>query len=192
MTLRTPRHAHHDRNQLTLDFPCDTPSTAAEGPRASSLPQLTDEGPSDGRHQEATPRRGGCRTQQTAVLGAGVAAVGTHRPTGASLIRRGQSATAVPRRTSPLDSKSGGLAVEPASSQTHRGRRKARTDRTDKPRAPAGAPDLGPGTEVAARMRRSESKPLAEYVAEIVDAAPPLSDTQRNRLAVLLRGSTVG
>ncbi len=192
MAVRNPRHAHHDDNQLILDFPCDTPSTAAEGPRASSLPQLADEGAGDGRHKEATPRRGGCHTQQTAVLGAGVAAVGTRRPTGASLIRRGQSATAVPRRPSPLDPTPGGHAVDPAPIPTHRSRCKAWTNRTDETRAPAGAPELGPGEEVAARKRRSESKPLAEYVAEIVDAAPPLSDTQRSRLAVLLRGSTVG
>ena len=197
MAGRNQRHAHHDDNQLALDFPCDALSTVAEGPRASSVPQLADEGQDDeghgdGRHEMATPRRGSGHTQPTAVLGAGVAAVGTRRPTGASLTRRGQSANALPRRPTPLDPKSGGHAVDSARRQTYRSRCKTGTTRTDETRAPAGEPKLGPAEEVSARKRRSEGKPLAEYVAEIVDAAPPLSDTQRNRLAVLLRGSTVG
>ncbi len=43
-------------------------------------------------------------------------------------------------------------------------------------------PDL-----VDAKLDLREQK-LAQYIARVVDAAPPLSATQRDRLAALLRG----
>jgi len=38
---------------------------------------------------------------------------------------------------------------------------------------------------------KSESDRLAEHIQRVVDAAPPLSPDQRDRLAVLLRGAGV-
>ncbi len=44
-----------------------------------------------------------------------------------------------------------------------------------------------------ARQLRSDYKAekLAEYVAKVVDAAPPLTPAQRDRIAALLRGGAI-
>ena len=52
---------------------------------------------------------------------------------------------------------------------------------------------LNPGdperVERASQLRRDyAAEKLVEYVTRIVDAAPPLSPAQRDRIAVLLRG----
>jgi len=36
--------------------------------------------------------------------------------------------------------------------------------------------------------RRLKTERLADYVARVVDAAPPLTPSQRDRIAALLRG----
>jgi len=52
---------------------------------------------------------------------------------------------------------------------------------------------LNPGdperVEHASQLRRNyAAEKLADYVAKVVDAAPPLTAAQRDRIAVLLRG----
>lgn len=39
-------------------------------------------------------------------------------------------------------------------------------------------------------MTSTQNSPIREHVRRIVDAAPPLTDTQRHRLARLLTAST--
>lgn len=41
--------------------------------------------------------------------------------------------------------------------------------------------------EARARMKAARA---ADYIRELVDSAPPLTDEQRDRLVVLLRGAT--
>jgi len=40
--------------------------------------------------------------------------------------------------------------------------------------------------------RRLKTERLAEYVAKVVDAAPPLTAAQRDRIAALLRSGVAG
>lgn len=123
--------------------------------------------------------------------GAGVAAETTRRPTRASLTRNGKLATALPGRRSPLGSESAGYAVGPALGGAHHSRRTPTTTLMPLPRAPGGGPDRGPSGDGAPPKRRVSVKSSAEYVAEIVDAAPPLTDTQRSRLGALLKPTVV-
>jgi len=56
---------------------------------------------------------------------------------------------------------------------------------------------LNPGdperVERASQLRRDyAAEKLAEYVARIVDAAPPLTPAQRDRIAALLRSGAAG
>ena len=45
-----------------------------------------------------------------------------------------------------------------------------------------------PGVDVTELRRQYKAERLAEHIAKIVDAAPPLSAAQRDKLALLLRG----
>ena len=42
--------------------------------------------------------------------------------------------------------------------------------------------------ELVAARRNMRTERLADYIAKVVDAAPPLTLAQRDRLALLLRG----
>ena len=53
-------------------------------------------------------------------------------------------------------------------------------------------PDDPERAEHASQLRRDyAAERLAEYVAKVVDAAPPLTPAQRDRIAVLLRGGAI-
>lgn len=196
MTRRHQQHANHDDNQLALDFACDTRGALSDR-RCTSCPrQGSDEGHDDCRNQQVTSRRARGHeeqrdTDQIAACGAGVAAETTRRPTRASLTRNGKLATALPGRRSPLGSESAGYAVGPALGGAHHSRRTPTTTLMPLPRAPGGGPDRGPSGDGAPPKRRVSVKSSAEYVAEIVDAAPPLTDTQRSRLGALLKPTVV-
>ena len=194
MTRRHQQHANHDDNQLALDFAWDTRGALSDR-RCTSCPrQGSDEG-HDNRNQQVTSRRADGheeqRDTQTAACGAGVAAETIRRPTRASPTRNGKLATALPGRRSPLGSQSGGHAVDPALGGAHHSRRTPTTPLMPLPRAPGGGPDRGPSGDGAPPKRRISVKSSAEYVAEIVDAAPPLTDTQRSRLGALLKPTVV-
>jgi len=195
VTRRHQQHAHHDDNQLALDFACDTRGALSDRRCTFSPRQGSDEGHDDGRNQQVTSRRARGhevqRDTQIAACGAGVAADTMRRPTRASLTRNGKLATALPGRCSPLGSESGGHAVDPALGGAHHSRCTPTTTLMSPPRAPAGGPDRDPSGDGAPTKRRVSDKSLAEYVAEIVDAAPPLTDTQRSRLGALLKPTVV-
>jgi len=195
VTRRHQQHAHHDDNQLALDFAWDTRGALSDRRCTFSSRQGSDEGHDDGRNQQVTSRRARGheerRDTQIAACGAGVTAETTRRPTRASLTRNGKLATALPGRRSPLGSESGGHAVDPALGGAHHSRRTPTTTLMPPPRAPAGEPDRGSSGDGAPPKRRVSDKSLAECVAEIVDAAPPLTDTQRSRLGALLKPTVV-
>ena len=195
MTRRHQQHAHHDDNQLALDFACDTRGALSDR-RCTSCPrQGSDEGHDDGRNQQVTCRRARGheerRDTQIAACGAGVAAETTRRPTRASPTRNGKLATALPGRRSPSGSQSDGHAADLALGGARHSRLTPMTTLMPPPRAPAGEPDRGPSGDGSPPKRRVSVKSLAEYVAEIVDAAPPLTDTQRGRLGALLKPTVV-
>jgi len=195
VTRQHQQHAHHDDNQLALDFACDPRGALSDRQYTSSPRQSSDEGHDDGRNEQVTSRRARGheerRDTQIAACGAGAAAAATRRPTRASLTRNGKLATALPGRRSPLDSESGGHAVDPALGGAHHSRCTPTTTLMSPPRAPAGGPDRDPRGDGAPPKRGVSDKSLAEYVAEIVDAAPPLTDTQRSRLGALLEPTVV-
>ncbi len=45
-----------------------------------------------------------------------------------------------------------------------------------------------PGVDVTELRRQYKAERLAEYIKRVVDAMPPLTAAQRDRLALLLRG----
>lgn len=47
---------------------------------------------------------------------------------------------------------------------------------------------MGDPARIEQTRRDLAAERLASYIAKVVDAAPPLTDEQRDRLAVLLRG----
>ncbi len=102
------------------------------------------------------------------------------------LTRNRKLATALPRRRSPLGSTSAGQAVDPALAGAHHSRRTPTTILMLPPRAPTGEPDRDPSGDGAPPKQRVSVKSSAEYVAKIVDAAPPLTDnpTQSTRGAL--------
>lgn len=48
---------------------------------------------------------------------------------------------------------------------------------------------LDPDADVTELRRQLKAERLAEHITDLVDAAPPLTAAQRDRLALLLRGS---
>ncbi len=194
MARRTRQHARDD-NQLTLDFPCATTDAAEDLRPPSSAPQDSADGHRGGRHQPVTAHRGGRTaagraTQRTAHDG-GIASAGAGRRDRQSWSAGVHAGRALQRRLTPSQ-------PDPDRSNRERGTRfTTRVPLRAATSARIHGSHTAPGelkrdlrAEAVERKCRSEVKPLAEYVAEIVDAAPPLSGAQRNRLAVLLRAST--
>lgn len=194
MTPRTRPHARDD-NQLTLDFPCATTDAAEDLRPTSSAPQNSADGHRGGRQQPVTAHRGGRTaagraTQRTARDG-GIASAGADRRDRQSWSAGVHAGRALPRRLTPSQPDPDRSNVERATRFATRVPLRAATSaRIHGSRAPAGELKRDLGAEAVERKCRSEVKTLAEYVAEIVDAAPPLSGAQRIRLAVLLRAST--
>lgn len=180
----------YDEDQLTLDFPCAITGAIEDRQLPSSLKQEP-EGGHRGRPQPVTSHRSGGTArgradQRTAREGAAGSASTLQRG------RRSRSAGAHPGRAMPLQLKPSQAEpdcgnLQPAIRATPRIALKDGSGSTNGPRAPTGAAKRDVGREFVGHKRRADVKPLAEHVAELVDAAPPLSEAQRNRLAVLLR-----
>jgi hypothetical protein len=51
-------------------------------------------------------------------------------------------------------------------------------------------PKAVPAEDLAAARRAYITEKLADHITQVVESAPPLTDEQRDRLAVLLRGGS--
>jgi hypothetical protein len=194
MARRTRQHARDD-NQLTLDFPCATTDAVEDLRPPWSAPQDSADGHRGGRHQPVTAHRGGGtaagRAGQRTVRDEDIASAGAGRRDRQSWSAGVHAGSALPRRLTPSQPDPDRSNIESATRFTTRVPLRAATSaRIHGSRAAAGELKRDLGAEAVERKCRREVKTLAEYVAEIVDAAPPLSGAQRNRLEVLLRAST--
>lgn len=191
MARRYQHHAYDDENQLTLDFRWEGPASADDGSRLAPTHAAQDGRAVDDRSRSVTsPNREYSSRGVRAGKRASVAPARAQRSPqqGAPLLaQRTAASVSRPHANGPApdctDVRDGPMPVV----RSRRNRASALTSRD--PGACTKNVTRVPGTDVVGLRRNSEDIGRAEYVAAIVDYAPPLSGAQRDRIAGLLAGS---